>query len=63
MLVGRPGAGKEALVKLAAFFNGFHYKHLTGSIKGALIQQLEAIAPTPHILLKKINSPEDQKML
>lgn len=56
MLVGRRGAGKEALVKLAAFFNGLHFKSLKGSIKSAVLELFEAVAPTPHLLLKKVSS-------
>jgi hypothetical protein len=37
LLVGRRGAGKEALVKLCAFFNGLFYKNITNSIKGAIL--------------------------
>jgi hypothetical protein len=37
LLVGRRGTGKEALVKLAAFFNGLFYRGIKGSIKSALL--------------------------
>jgi predicted AAA+ superfamily ATPase len=37
LLVGRRGTGKEALVKLAAFFNGLFYRPVKGSIKTTLL--------------------------
>lgn len=37
MLVGRKGAGKESLVKLAAFFNGLHFKIIGNNIKDTVL--------------------------
>lgn len=37
MLVGRKGAGKESLVKLAAFFNGLNFKIIGNNIKDTVL--------------------------
>ena len=63
LLFGRKGAGKESLVKLSAFFNGLHYKYVNGNIKVELMELFEAVAPTPHLLLKKIITKEDIQSL
>jgi hypothetical protein len=61
LLVGRRGSGKESLVKLAAFFNGLHFKTVTRSIQETMIELLETTGATPHLLLKKILTAEDHK--
>jgi len=63
MLVGRKGAGKESLIKLAAFFNGLHFKIVEGDVKSAVLELFEGIAPTPHLFLKKINNRNDATSL
>ena len=59
MLVGRKGAGKESLVKLAAFFNGLHFKIVENNIKDQVMDLFDGVVPTPHLLFKKINKKED----
>jgi hypothetical protein len=63
MLVGRKGAGKESLVKMAAFFNGMYFKTVEGSIKAAIEELTEVAMATPHLLHKALSSSNDQHFL
>lgn len=56
MLVGRTGSNKQALVQLAAFLNGLHFRLITGPLPPVLLELADAYGPTPTLLLKKIQS-------
>lgn len=62
LLCGRKGTGKESLVRLTAYLNGFHYREVKTSIKACVTELMENNS-SPYLLFKRILSKEDKEQL